>query len=106
MPLDDEPGLGGSTCTIVNLDATRQSWHSRGFSCDVWTDPPGQVWENYTHAVDEIVMVLEGNVEFELGGTVLRPAVGEEILIPAGILHSVRNRGKTTSRWLYGYKLK
>lgn len=90
----------------VNLDPTRQSWKSRGFSCGVWTDPPGQVWENYTHAVDEIIMVLEGNVEFELGGKVLRPAVGEEILIPAGILHSVRNKGKTTSRWLYGYKLK
>jgi quercetin dioxygenase-like cupin family protein len=91
---------------MVNLDATRRSWGSRGFSCDVWIDPPGQVWEDYTHAVDELVMVLEGNVEFELSGKVLRPAVGEEILIPAGVLHSVRNRGKTTSRWLYGYKSK
>jgi mannose-6-phosphate isomerase-like protein (cupin superfamily) len=103
---DDEPGLDGSTFTMMNLDETRRSWRSRGFSCDVWTDPPGQVWEDYTHAVDELVMVLEGNVEFELGGKILRPAVGEEILIPAGVLHSVRNRGMTTSRWLYGYKLK
>ena len=50
-------------------------------------------------------MVLEGNVEFEINGKVLRPAAGEEVFIPAGVLHSVRNTGKTTSRWLYGYKM-
>jgi quercetin dioxygenase-like cupin family protein len=71
----------------------------------VWTDPPGQTWEDYTHSVDEVVMVLDGNVEFEINGRVLRPSVGEELLIPAGVLHSVRNRGNTTSRWLYGYKI-
>lgn len=89
---------------MVNLDATRRNWRSRGFGCDIWTDPPGQVWEDYTHSVDELVMVLEGEVEFEVGGKVLRPAVGEELLIPAGVRHSVRNRGRSISRWLYGYK--
>jgi mannose-6-phosphate isomerase-like protein (cupin superfamily) len=89
---------------MVNLDATRQNWLSRGFSCDVWTDPPGQTWDGYTHAVDELVMVLEGDVEFEIDGRIFRPAVGEELLIPACVRHSVRNRGRSTSRWLYGYK--
>ena len=89
---------------MLNLDSIRADWHSRSFSCDVWTDPPGQVWEDYTHAVDELVMVLEGDVEFEINGKVLRPAIGEELFIPAGALHSVRNRARTTSRWLYGYK--
>jgi cupin 2 domain-containing protein len=55
--------------------------------------------------VDELVMVLEGDVEFEISRKVLLPAPGEELFIPAGVLHSVRNRGKTTSRWLYGYKM-
>ena len=50
-------------------------------------------------------MVLEGDVEFEIGRKVLHPAAGEELFIPARVLHSVRNRGKTTSRWLYGYKM-
>ena len=49
-------------------------------------------------------MILEGEVEFEIGEQVLRPSVGEELYIPAGVLHSVRNIGKSTSRWLYGYK--
>jgi mannose-6-phosphate isomerase-like protein (cupin superfamily) len=89
---------------MVDINSVRSNWQSRGFNCDVWTDPPGQTWEDYTHAVDEVVMILEGEVEFEIGEQVLRPSVGEELYIPAGALHSVRNIGKTTSRWLYGYK--
>jgi hypothetical protein len=27
-------------------------WASRGFSCALWTDPPGQRWEDFTHATD------------------------------------------------------
>lgn len=88
----------------VNIKAVRSDWQSRGFSCDVWTDPPGRVWNDYRHPVDEVVMVVEGEVEFDIAGKVVRPAPGEEVLIPAGALHTVRNLGTTTSRWLYGYK--
>lgn len=89
----------------VDIDTVRSSWRSRGFSCDIWTDPPGQVWENYRHSVDELVMVIEGEVEFEISGTIIRPAVGEELFIPAGAVHSVRNKAKASSRWLYGYSV-
>jgi mannose-6-phosphate isomerase-like protein (cupin superfamily) len=89
---------------MVDVTTVRSDWRSRGFSCDVWMDPPGQTWEDYTHAVDEVVMILEGEVEFEIGEQVLRPSIGEELYIPAGVLHSVRNIGSITSRWLYGYK--
>ena len=43
-------------------------------------------------------------VEFELEGRVHRPQPGEELLIPAGAVHSARNIGGATARWLYGYK--
>jgi quercetin dioxygenase-like cupin family protein len=79
-------------------------WTSHGFSCDLWTDPPGQRWEDFRHAADELVTVLEGEVEFEVAGQVHHPRVGEELLIPAGAVHSARNVGSTTARWLYGYK--
>ncbi|MCP9450763.1 MAG: cupin domain-containing protein [Nitrospira sp.] len=90
--------------TTVNVDTIRQHWQARGFSCEVWTDPPGQIWEDYVHEVDELVMVLDGDVEFEIAGRIYRPAVGEELFIPAKARHSVRNCGTTMSRWLYGYK--
>jgi quercetin dioxygenase-like cupin family protein len=79
-------------------------WAARGFGCALWTDPPGQRWEDFVHDCDEMVMVLEGDVEFEIAGRSHRPAAGQALLIPAGARHSVRNVGGTTARWLYGYR--
>lgn len=87
----------------MNQHDLSKNWAARGFSCAVWVDPPGQRWEDFTHCSDELVMVLEGEVEFEIDGAVHHPAIGEELFIPAGAVHSVRNIGNTTSRWLYGY---
>ena len=89
---------------MVDRDAVRADWEARGFSFGLWTDPPGQVWADFIHATDELVMVVEGQVEFEIDGETHRPAVGVELLIPAGAEHTVRNLGPTTSRWLYGYR--
>jgi quercetin dioxygenase-like cupin family protein len=88
----------------VEREAIASNWAARGFSCDLWTDPPGQQWEGFRHATDELVIVLEGAMEFEVAGTIHHPEPGEELLIPAGAIHSARNRGPTTARWLYGYK--
>ena len=90
--------------TVIDRDAIAQVWASRGFSCDLWVDPPGQRWENFTHATDEMVLVLEGHMEFEVEGQVHHPAPGDELLSPAGARHSARNIGTTTARWLYGYR--
>lgn len=90
----------------IDVDAVRAAWRARGFSCGVWEDPPGQEWLDYVHDTDELVMVLEGCVEFEVEGTRHRPLPGEEILIPRGARHSVRNLGSGRSRWLYGYRLR
>ena len=88
----------------VDRECVAADWAARGFGCDVWVDPPGRCWEDFVHPTDEVVMVLEGEQEFEVEGVVSRPGVGEELLIPAGALHSARNVGRTTSRWLYGYR--
>jgi len=88
----------------MDLDHIEDDWRARGFSCAMWIDPPGQRWEGYVHGVDELVMVVDGAVELELRGETIRPAPGEEILIPAGVVHSVRNVGVATSHWLFGYR--
>lgn len=81
-----------------------ETWKSRGFSCELWTDPPGQRWEDFTHPTDEVVIVLEGQMEFEVEGEVQHPGPGEELFIPAGAVHSARNLGDSTARWLFGYR--
>jgi mannose-6-phosphate isomerase-like protein (cupin superfamily) len=88
----------------LDRDTVARDWKARGFSCDVWTDPPGQRWEDFVHGADELVMLVEGEIEMEIGGRVSVPAVGEEVLVPARTRHSVRNAGGTTARWLYGYR--
>jgi quercetin dioxygenase-like cupin family protein len=91
---------------MANIDQERvkADWAKRGFGCELWIDKPGQRWENFTHATDELVIVLEGKMEFEVAGKVSHPEIGEELLIPAGAVHSARNIGSSTARWLYGYK--
>ena len=112
----------------MNRFVIEKDWRVRGFSCGLWTDPPqsagevcpngalgrvsprrladppGQVWEDYVHDTDELFMVIEGEVELEMQNKKLRPKTGEEIFIPAHVVHSVRNIGGSISRWLYGYK--
>lgn len=88
----------------VDRAAVARDWRSRGFTCDLWVDAPGQVWADFIHDTDELVMPVEGEIEMEFGGRVLRPRAGEEVLIPARTSHTVRNLGGVTSRWLYGYK--
>jgi len=87
----------------INQQDVARDWAARGFSCELWVDPPGQRWEDFVHNTDELVLVLEGELEFEINGEISHPETGEELYIPAGAVHSVRNIGGLTARWLYGY---
>ncbi len=88
----------------MDREKIEKDWRSRGYSCEVWTDPPGKVWEDYVHETDELLMLIEGEIILEMEGQTFRPKPGEEFYIPAGTLHTVKNTGKTQNRWLYGYK--
>ncbi|MEW6734186.1 MAG: cupin domain-containing protein [Acidobacteriota bacterium] len=88
----------------MSPDKIKRDWETRGYSWGIWTDPPGQVWADFVHDVDELVMLVEGEIELSFQEKTFQPQVGEEILIPAGVSHTVKNIGRTTSRWYYGYK--
>jgi len=89
---------------LAAIDKIKEEWKSRGFSRGLWTDPPGTVWEDYVHGVDELILLVEGEVELEMKGKKRRLNPGQETLIPAHVTHSVRNMGKGGSQWFYGYK--
>jgi len=93
-----------SISPIVDRKKVEQDWESRGFRAGLWVDPPGQVWKDYVHSVDELVMPVEGELEIEMNGKRYRIRPGEELLIPAHTLHTVRNLTDRASRWLYAYK--
>ena len=87
----------------VDLAAVTRDWIMRGYSCRAFTDPPGQVWRDYVHDIDELMTVVDGRLEVILHGEnwVLEP--GDELYIPRGATHTVRNLHTGPTRWLYGY---
>ena len=88
----------------IDQSAIRDNWLGRGFSCDIWIDPPGKIWTDFVHDTDELLMLIDGGIELEMDGNILHPKIGDEVLIPAGISHTVRNIGSVTNHWFYGYK--
>lgn len=54
---------------------------------------PGQVAPRHKHPGEEIIYILEGNLEYEIDGTVSRVKAGDVLFVPAGVPHSARNLG-------------
>ena len=88
----------------MNPEQIKKDWNSRGFSFGLFKDPPGQVWADFVHKTDELVVLAEGQIEIEIEGESQQPPIGKEVFIPAKAKHTVRNVGKTINSWYYGYK--
>ena len=86
----------------MNPEEIKEDWNSRGYSFGIFKDPPGQVWSDFVHKTDELVVLAEGEIEIE-GKSQVTP-IGKEVFIPAKAMHKVRNVGKTNNAWYYGYK--
>jgi mannose-6-phosphate isomerase-like protein (cupin superfamily) len=89
----------------TDKEAVKQAWAGRGFSCEVWIDPPHQVWRDFEHDVDELRLLLEGEGQVEMSGRTVRVHAGDELLIPAGTRHTIRNCGDGAARWLRGFRI-
>ena len=88
----------------MNQEQIRKNWESRGYSFGVFKDSPGQVWADFVHKADELVVLAGGDIEIEIEGKSEQPQIGEEVFIPANSVHTVRNIGKTNNVWYFGYK--
>ena len=89
---------------MIDSFILRKDWESRGYSFGVFKDLPGQVWADFVHKIDELVVLSEGEIEIEIEGNSQQPQIGDEVFIPANAIHTVRNIGKTNNVWYYGYK--
>ena len=67
----------------MNSDLIKRDWHSRGYSFGVFCDPPSQVWADFVHRTDELVVLAEGEIEVEIERKAERFQIGEMIFIPA-----------------------
>jgi quercetin dioxygenase-like cupin family protein len=87
----------------VDRDEVFRSWDGRGYSCDLFVDPPGREWNDFVHAANELVTVVEGRLRMTIEDFEVIAEPGDEVFIPAGAGHSVKNVHHGTTRWLYGY---
>jgi|TARA_B000000565_G_scaffold139050_1_gene105046 quercetin dioxygenase-like cupin family protein len=69
--------------TNIIPELIKQNWNSRGYSFGVFRDPPGQVWADFVHRTDELVVLAEGEIEVEVEGKAERFQIGGMVFIPA-----------------------
>jgi mannose-6-phosphate isomerase-like protein (cupin superfamily) len=93
----------GKFASPVDRAAVAADWRARGYSCDLFVDLPGRAWKDFVHRSNELVTVAEGQLELVVGDTRLVALPGDEVFIPKGAVHSVRNTHSATTRWRYGY---
>ena len=55
------------------------------------------------HGCNELVTVAEGRLEMTVGAQTDILEEGDEVFIPKGAVHSVKNIHAVTTRWYYGY---
>lgn len=106
LPATAETGefvVRGKFRVPIDVGAVARDWVTRGFSCRAFIDPPGREWRDYVHNTDELVTVMEGRLEVAMHGETWTLEPGDELYIPRGVHHAVRNPHTGTTRWLYGY---
>ena len=89
--------------TPVDRATVAADWQARGYSCGLFVDPPGQQWLDFVHANNELVAVVEGKLDMQIGDQKFIMEPGDEVFIPKSAVHSVINAHDGVSRWLYGY---
>lgn len=87
---------------LIDRSEVAKNWHARGFSCGLWIDHAGREWSYDAQETEELFMIMSGELELEIEGRSQKPAIGQEISIPAGVPYIIRNIGGKTSWWLYG----
>jgi quercetin dioxygenase-like cupin family protein len=64
---------------------------------------PGYVAPRHTHPGEEIIYVIEGTLEYEIGGKVTRVKAGDVLFVPAGTPPTAKNIGATNAAELATY---
>lgn|SRR5688572_2821143 len=64
---------------------------------------PGYVFPSHTHPGEEIIYVIEGVWEYEIGGKPVKARAGDVLFVPAGTIHSARNAGTGNAAELATY---
>ena len=65
-----------------------------------WQDLPGAAYSEHSHNHDEVIVVQSGAIKFTIAGEDYLLEAGDELILPAGTLHSAINPGDKTVSYL------
>ena len=66
----------------IDHEHVSRSWDERGYSCDIFVDPPGREWNNFVHSTNELVTVIEGKLRITIDGNEIIAGPGDEVASP------------------------
>jgi quercetin dioxygenase-like cupin family protein len=64
---------------------------------------PGYVAPRHTHPGEEVIYVIEGTIEYQIGGKSATVKAGDVLFVPAGTVHSAKNIGSGNGAELATY---
>lgn len=89
---------------MVERKAVSADWSRRGYSCELWVDPPDRVLSDFVHETDLLLLLLEGAIQIDLPDRTVQLQVGDEVDIPAHTRFTIRHSQDQPARWLHGYR--
>jgi quercetin dioxygenase-like cupin family protein len=81
----------------------RERLEAEGFTVFMWNDPPAATYAPHSHAHDESLWVVAGEITFGSGGKDYRLGPGDRLMLPRGTLHTA-NAGPVGATYLIGEK--
>jgi mannose-6-phosphate isomerase-like protein (cupin superfamily) len=93
----------GRVAAPVDVAAVEADWAGRGYDCHHFRDPPGRTWSDFVHDTNEVVTVVSGRLWLSIGGEAVTAGPGDEVFIPRGAVHTVKNVDSGETHWLFGY---
>ena len=72
----------------------------RGYYCALQNSDAGEVRRNALSDSDTLIVAMDGDLEVEFKGATHFPRSGREVLVPAWVLHTVRNNGTERASWI------
>ncbi len=81
----------------VDANTLQQQLEREGFNVFRWRDEAGASYEPHSHAHDESLWVVDGELVFGAGGRDFRLRPGDRLMLPKGTVHTARvgNGGAT-----------
>jgi quercetin dioxygenase-like cupin family protein len=88
----------------VEENPIRMQLEEEGFNVFRWRDEAGVSYDPHSHAHDESLWVIDGELVFGAGGRDFRLRSGDRLMLPRGTVHTART-GADGATYLIGERV-